>query len=182
MRPPQYALVVYVNSPVAAFVEGLRRDFHPSQAHLPAHISVLPPRGLQGAESEALDILESVCRTVDPFEIVLGEVATFMPVTPTVFLRVAHAAYRMRELHDRVNVGTLQAEEQWPYMPHLTIFRMDTIEQTVPALAEARRLWDRYRESRRVVIDQLTFVREAGANSWVDLAPIPLGRRLAPTH
>ncbi len=182
MRPLQYALVAYVKCPVAVFVENLRREFHPTQAHLPAHLSILPPRILQGSESECVQLVEQVCRSVDPFEIVLGEVATFIPVTPTVFLRVAHAAYRMRELHDRLNLGALHAEEQWPYMPHLTIFRMDTNEQAVPALEEARRRWDQYAESRRVVIDQLTFVREAGANSWVDLAPIPLGRRLAPTR
>ena len=182
MRPPQYALVAYVKCPVAAFVENLRREFHPTQAHLPAHMSILPPRLLQGSEQEAVETVESVCREVDPFEIVLGEVATFIPVTPTVFIRVAHAAYRMRELHDRVNVGPLRAQEQWPYMPHLTIFRMDTNEQAPPALEEARRRWESYTESRRVLVDRLTFVREAGSNSWVDLAPIPLGRRLAPTR
>ena len=181
MAPPQYALVAYVKSPVGGFVEGLRHEFHPTQAHLPAHISILPPRILQGSEQEALETLEGACREVDPFEIVLGEVATFMPVTPTVFIRVAHAAYRMRELHDRVNVGALHCEEQWPYMPHLTIFRMDTEEQAGQALEEARRRWDNYRDSRRVLIEQLTFVREAGTNRWMDLAPVPLGRRLAPT-
>ena len=182
MRPLQYALVAYVKSPVAVFVENLRREFHPTQAHLPAHLSILPPRILQGSEPQSVHAVQQVCRSVDPFEIVLGEVATFMPVTPTVFIRVAHAAYRMRELHDRLNLDSLHAEEQWPYMPHLTIFRMDTVEQALPALEEARRRWDRYGESRRVLIDQLTFVREAGANSWVDLAPIPLGRRLATSH
>jgi 2'-5' RNA ligase len=182
MAPPQYALVAYVKSPVGGFVEGLRHEFHPTQAHLPAHLSILPPRILQGSEAEALETLERACRDVDPFEIVLGEVATFMPVTPTVFIRVAHAAYRMRELHDRLNVGVLNAEEQWPYMPHLTIFRMDTEEEAGAALEEARRRWDNYRDSRRVLIEQATFVRQAGANRWMDLAPVPLGRSLAATR
>ena len=182
MAAPQYALVAYVTTPVAGLVEGLRRQFHPKQAHLPAHLSLLPPRRLQGTEQQALDTLESVCAEVEPFEIVLGEVATFVPVTPTVFLRVAHAAYRMRELHDRLNVGVLRGEEQWPYMPHLTIFKMDTAEEAGPALEEARRTWEKYRESRRVLIERLTFVREAGPNCWTDLAPGPLGRRLAPTR
>ena len=181
MRPPQYALVAYVKCPVGGLVESLRREFHPTQAHLPAHFSILPPRVLHGLEAEAVGLVERVCREVDPFEIVLGDVATFIPATPTVFIRVAHAAYRMRELHDRVNVGPLRAEEQWPYMPHLTIFRMDSVEQATSALEEARRRWESFSESRRVLIDRLTFVREAGCNSWVDLAPIFLGRRLAPT-
>ena len=78
-------------------------------------------------------------------------------------------------------MNALQAEEQWPYMPHLTIFRMDTVEQARAALDEARCRWDDYREARRVPVDRLTFVREAGANGWIDLAPVPLGRRLAAT-
>ncbi len=181
MASPQYGVVAYVRCPVGIFVEALRREFHPTQAHLPAHMSILPPRSLQGTEQEALATLEHACRDVAPFEVVLGEVATFTPLTPTVFIRVAHAAYRMRELHDRVNVGALHGAEQWPYMPHLTLFRMDTAEQASAALEEARRRWEDYRESRRVLIDQLTFVRQVGANSWMDLAPVPLGRRLAPT-
>ncbi len=181
MAPPQYALVAYVKSPVSAFVQSLRHEFHPKHAHLPAHISVLPPRLLQGAEAQALETLEEVCHGVEPFEIVLGEVATFMPITPTVFIRVAHAAYRMRELHDRLNVAELRGKEQWPYMPHLTIFRMDSAEQATPALEEARRRWEQYRDTRRLTIEHLTFVREAGANRWIDLAEVHLGRRLAPT-
>jgi 2'-5' RNA ligase len=182
MHLPQYALVAYVNGPAALFVEALRREFHPTQAHLPAHITILPPRFLQGSEADALGLLEQVCQRIEPFNIVLGEVANFMPVTPTVFIRVAHAGYRMRELHDRTNLGVLHAEEQWPYMPHLTIVRMDTTERAEPAFAESRRRWEDYRDSRRILIDELTFVREAGADSWYDLAPIPLGRRVAPAH
>ena len=182
MPSPQYALVAYVRSPVGEFVESLRRELHPKHAHLPAHISLLPPRLLQDSEEAALRLIESVCREVEPFEFVLGEVASFMPVTPTVFIRVAHAAYRMRELHDHLNVGPLAAEEQWPYMPHLTIVRMDRAEEAEPVLAEARRRWEQYHGTRRVLLEQLTFVREAGENSWVDLAPVPLGRRLAPTR
>ncbi len=180
MSPPQYALVAYVKSPVGAFVESLRREFHPTQAHLPTHVSILPPRALQGSETQALQTLERVCRDVDPFEIVLGDVATFMPITPTVFIRVAHAAYRMRELHDRVNIEALHAEERWPYMPHLTIFRMDTTEQAIPALEEAQRRWEEFSGTRRLLIEHLTFVREAGTNQWIDLAAVHLGRRLAP--
>jgi 2'-5' RNA ligase len=179
MPSPQYALVAYVRNSVGEFVESLRREFHPKHAHLPAHISVLPPRLLQGSEQEALEIVERVCRDADPFEVALGEVASFTPLTPTVFLRLAHAGYRMRELHDTLNVGALYAGEPFPYMPHLTIFRMDTAEQAEPAYEEARRRWDEYTGSRRLLLEQLTFVRQAGEDLWTDLATVTLGRRLA---
>ena len=78
---------------VQSFVEDLRKELCPDHGHSPAHISILPPRCLLGTEAEALEVLESVCRSVEPFEVVMGEVQTFMPITPTVFVRVAQAAF-----------------------------------------------------------------------------------------
>jgi len=42
---------------------------------------------------------------------------------------VERAAYRMRELHDRLNTKMLSSHEEWPYMPHLTIVKMAAEEQ-----------------------------------------------------
>lgn len=181
MNSPQYAIVAYLKDPVAEFVERLRRELHPAQAHLPAHVSILPPRLLGGSEADALDLAEEIGASAQPFHAMLGDVETFFPITPTVFIRVAHAAYRMRELHDRLNHGPFSAQEQWPYMPHLTLFRMETLPQAEAALEVALRRWSEYAGSRRITLDELTFVRQAGPAQWVDLAPIPLGRRLATT-
>lgn len=182
MDPVHYAIVVYLRDPVGEFVEGLRREMHPKHAHLPAHISILPPRCLRGTEPEALEQMEHVCEQIAPFQITLGEVATFAPTTPTVFIRLAHAAYRMRELHDRLNTGPLHADEPWPYMPHLTIAKMDTQEQSSHVFDEARHRWADYTNTRAVMVEELTFVRQAGLDRWVDIAPVPLGRRMAPTR
>ena len=125
-----------------------------------------------------METLGEMCRQVDPFEIVLGEVETFVPVTPTVFIRVAHAGYRMRELHERLNAGIFACREQWPYMPHLTIVKMATEEKALQAFEIARELWNQFQGSRRIAVEELTFVRQGEQNTWVDLAPIPLGRSL----
>jgi 2'-5' RNA ligase len=109
----------------------------------------------------------------------MGEVETFIPVTLTVFIRVAHGAYRMRELHDLLNNDSLRAEEEWPYMPHMTIAKMDDIEKAKEAFRIAQERWAQYQGSRRVLIDQLTFVREARQDTWEDLAPVPLGGSMA---
>ncbi len=124
MQTPRYALVAYVRNPVGEFVERLRRQLHPELPHLAAHLTVLPPRLLQGTERSAVAILEEVCSLVAPFTVTLGDVETFVPRTPTVFIRVAEASYRMRELHDQLNTKALAAQEEWPYMPHLTIVKM----------------------------------------------------------
>jgi 2'-5' RNA ligase len=178
MQPARYALVAYVRGSAGEFVEQLREQLHPDQPHLAAHLTILPPRCLQGDELAALELLEEICSHAEPFEITLGEVESFVPVTPTVFIRVAHSGYRMRELHDRLNKQVLEAHEQWPYMPHLTIAKLSTEGQAQEAYETARDRWQQFSGSRRILVKELTFVREREANLWVDLAGVPLGRSL----
>lgn len=178
MLTPRYALVAYVRNPVGAFVERLRRQLHPDLPHLAAHLTILPPRLLQGTEESALETLEDLCSQVAPFQVTLGDVETFVPRTPTVFIRVAEAAYRMRELHDQLNIKALAAQEEWPYMPHLTIVKMSAEPQAQKAYRVARERWAHFEGSRDIHVSELTFVREDEEHCWVDLAGVPLGGQL----
>ena len=178
MPTPRYALVAYLRNPVGEFVEHLRRQLHPEHPHLAAHLTVLPPRILHGTELAARETLEEVCSQVEPFTVTLGDVETFCPLTPTVFIRVAYAAYRMRELHDRLNTGVLASPEEWPYMPHLTIAKMSAEAQAQQAHRVACERWDRFEGCRDIQVSELIFVREQEQNRWVDLAEVRLGRQL----
>ncbi len=178
MQSPRYALVAYVKSPVGEFVENLRRELHPNLPHLAAHITFLPPRLLCGSEATALQMLAGICGRAEPFEVTLGDVQTFIPSTPTVYIRVTYGASRLQELHDQLNQQTLAFAEEWPYIPHLTIVKMATAQMAEQALGIARERWRRYSESRRIRLDRLTFVREDAQNCWVDLAPVSLGGSL----
>lgn len=179
MQSPRYALVAYVKSPVGEFVENLRRTLHPELPHLAAHLTILPPRLLvQGTESSALQVLERVCSHEEPFEVHLGGVETFCPITPTVYIRVDGAAERMRELHRKLNLDGLECREEWPYSPHLTIVKMSGEQPAQDAFHIARERWEQYTGSRRILLERLTFVREDAQNCWIDLAPVPLGRTL----
>lgn len=179
MKPPQYAVVAYVKEPVGRFVEELRRELYPEHAHLPAHLTILPPRTLLGEESASLETLEELTREVQPFEVFIGEVESFAPTTPTVFLQVERFAYKVRELHDLLNTAELGCQEQWPYMPHLTIVKTDDLERARAALETARDRWAKYHGPRQVTVEELTFVRQKDPEHWLDLASLPLGRALA---
>ncbi|MFZ0283895.1 MAG: 2'-5' RNA ligase family protein, partial [Terriglobales bacterium] len=147
---------------------------------LPAHLTLLPPRHLRGSELAALETLEEVCGLVEPFEVVLGEAETFVPVTPTVFIRVEQGSARMHDLHDRLNTDALNGVEEWPYMPHLTIAKLSSESVAEQAYLTARDRWAEYAGSRRIGIRELTFVCEQEQDRWKDLAGVPLGRRLVP--
>jgi 2'-5' RNA ligase len=159
-------------------VENLRRELHPDLPHFAAHLTLLPPRPLQGTENAALQVLASICGRAEPFEVTLGDMESFVPTTPTVYIRVAHAAPRLLQLHDQLNTQALAFCEEWPYIPHLTIAKMPTEQAAQQALEIARERWQHYAGSRRILLDRLTFVREEALNCWVDLAPVPLGGTL----
>jgi 2'-5' RNA ligase len=178
MPNTRYALVSYVRNPVGEFVENLRQELHPTLPHFSAHLTLLPPRPLHGSEREALLVLASICRQTEPFEVALGEVGSFAPTTPTVYIRVAHSAGRLCQLHDQLNTEILSHAEEWPYTPHVTIAKLPSHEDAAQALEVARRRWHEYSGSRRILLDSLVFVREEAPNCWVDLAPVPLGGTL----
>lgn len=169
-----YAAVAYVRNPVGTFVEELRRELHPAHTHADAHITILPPRPLQGSEEAAMTLLQQVCAATQPFDITMGDVESFIPATPTVFIRVAYGAYRMRELHDEINRDVLEFCEPWPYMPHLTIVKSDTMEDACRTVEIARERWERFRCGRKLLIDSVSFVKGSG-DRWLDVAAVPLG-------
>ncbi len=173
-RPLQYALVAYVGNSLGKFVESMRQELHPDHTHSPAHITILPPRRLSGSEEDALRMLREELADTEAFQVKVGEVETFHPTTPTVFLRVERDAHRIRDLHERLNIGPLHCPEPWPFMPHLTIVKMPEAEQTQPALDESRRRWKEFAGGRVATISEVTFVREGAEGHWVDLATIPL--------
>ncbi|MGO8985377.1 MAG: 2'-5' RNA ligase family protein [Terriglobales bacterium] len=175
MLSSRYALVTYVRNPVGEFVTQLRQELHPKLAHMAAHLTILPPRELIGSEAAALEFVEETCSHVVPFTVELGDVETFLPTTPTVFIQVKRAAYRVRELHDQLCGHGLDCDENWPYIPHLTIMKTETDEQARVACAVARERWAKFPGQRDVEVEELMFVRENGGK-WEDLALVPLGR------
>jgi 2'-5' RNA ligase len=171
--PVQYALVAYVKNELGGFVEDLRRELHPEHAHLPTHLTVLPPRPLQGSEADAIAMLRRMGATVAPFHVSLAEVESFLPITPTVFIRVSYAGYRMRELHDLMNRDPLAYAEPLPYMPHVTVAKLDSVERAEEVLQTSKARWLNYRGSHDIVVEHLTFVR-GHEHTWTDLAEIDL--------
>ena len=177
MASSRYALVAYTHHPVGQFVEDLRKELHPVMPHMPAHLTILPPRELCGPEQAALDFLEEACSRAIPFDVEMGDVETFLPTTPTVFIQVKRAAYRMRELHDQLCVDSLNSPEAWPYVPHMTILKTELDQQARDAEVVARERWAEFRGSRTIRVDELIFVRETDG-VWQDVGRIPLGRSL----
>src|SRR5258706_2777625 len=137
----QYALVAYLRGPLGQFVEKLRTELYADHAHLAAHVTVLPPRKLQGSEADAIRHLQQVVNQFVPFEVEFADVQSFAPATAAVFLGLSKSAQCFRDMHKAFNSGVLLSDEQWPFVPHLTIAHMPDLAGADQALEISRERW-----------------------------------------
>ena len=171
----QYAVVCYLDGELAAFVESLRRELAPEQAHLRAHITLLPPRRLEISEDQAGGFVRGIAESSAAVPVTLGEKPdTFLPVSPTIYFPIATGAERLCDLHSRLNAGALLATEPWPYVPHVTVANLPNPGQTRSDLQLCAARWKNYSGPRRFLVNQLVVVREEPSGRWLDLARFSL--------
>ncbi len=170
-----YAIVSYLPLELSAFVNSLRQELNPRHAGKAAHITLLPPRPLEGHEEEALQEARFHCARFEPFDAEVTGVSSFAPINNVVFLAVGDEESELRSLHAALNVGRLWQQDPYPYVPHITIAqdldaaRTRQLEQSV-----SQRL-DRYAGPLRFCLETLMFVRLRRDGTWVDLATVHLG-------
>ena len=175
MSEALYAVVSYVTGELGEVVNELRAELVPAQAHLRAHLTLLPPCPLQGTVEQARHTLEKRCRQVKPVEVDFGEVGVFITINTTVNLSIIEGADEVHAMHDTLNTGEFRCYAVLPYVPHLTVAALATDHEAQGAAEVVRRRWAKYKGPRGTTVTTLTFAVDAeNANSWDDIVTFPL--------
>jgi len=94
----------------------------PNAARIVPHVTLLPPTEVA---SDSLPVIEEHLRGVaadeEPFTIHLRGSATFLPVSPVVFVPLVQGIAGCERLQVKVRTGPLQRELRFPYHPHVTV-------------------------------------------------------------
>ena len=148
-----FALVAYIPDPLGEFLQSLRSGL-PGEENPQAHITVLPPRPLQAPlESAAREAKVTLAR-FEPFPVELHSVKVF-PETHILYLDVAEGNSALHQLHEALNNGVLRHEENFEFLPHLTISGTIGFEQLAELEATAARTWQSYRGKRRFEVGEV---------------------------
>jgi 2'-5' RNA ligase len=169
-----YAVVAYLNGPLADFVHGLRIRLWPAEAHIRPHLTLLAPRLLESPPDKLHSALKRICYNVRPVKVSLAGVESFVPASSTVYLGVHEGAADVCDLHERLNQYGFRADELWSFVPHVTLARLADDAAATKALHEAEHEWRSYQGARAFVIDRLTVVREVAPDMWADLVTVSL--------
>jgi 2'-5' RNA ligase len=126
-RPPttsrNIGVAIGIPEPYNRELQGWRdRLGDPNANRIVPHVTLLPPTEV---ESDALPAIEEHLRAVaadeEPFTIHLRGSATFLPVSPVVFVPLVQGIAGCERLEVKVRSGPLTRELRFPYHPHVTV-------------------------------------------------------------
>jgi 2'-5' RNA ligase len=94
----------------------------PNAQRIPPHVTLLPPTEVAASSLDAIEEhLRQVAMTEQGFTIKLRGSATFLPVSPVVFVPLVLGISECERLEAKVRSGPLGRELRFPYHPHVTV-------------------------------------------------------------
>jgi 2'-5' RNA ligase len=94
----------------------------PNAKRIVPHVTLLPPTPVDPTVlPEIEEHLRSVASQVRPFDIRLRGSATFLPVSPVVFVSLVQGIAECEQLEGQVRSGPLARDVGYPYHPHVTV-------------------------------------------------------------
>ena len=165
-------MVVVLDPPVSDQIDGLRRAVgDPSLTRVPPHITLVPPVNVRRDDlPAALEVLRSAAaRPPGRLSLALGQVSSFLPHNPVVYLSVGGDLDELGRLRDAVFQPPLERPLSWPWVPHVTV--ADGLPPArIPGVIEALGPY-----SAVVACDRLVLLEEGPGRTWSPLADAALG-------
>ncbi|BBA99652.1 putative secreted protein [Actinacidiphila reveromycinica] len=114
---------IAVPEPYGRLLQDRRASFgDPAAFAIPTHVTLLPPTEVAREELPGFGRhLSRVAADGRPFTMRLDGTATFRPVSPVVYVRIAEGGAACGELQEQVRSGPVARELQFPYHPHVTV-------------------------------------------------------------
>ena len=142
----------------------------PYADRMPTHITMLLPPPMSRNESERLTMaVDSVSSRWSPFEVCLGPVGTFRPVSPVVFLHASADNGRLEQLAQDLMDAHGPFEPEHPFVPHVTV-AIGVGDGLLDAAAEAMADYECRWQAR-----SLSMFQRGTDGRWRRLSQHPLG-------
>lgn len=94
----------------------------PNAHQIVPHVTLVPPTPVRAGELPTIEEhLRKVAAEQEPFEIRLRGSATFLPVSPVVFVQLARGISECEQIAGAARSGPLGSTPEFPYHPHVTV-------------------------------------------------------------
>jgi 2'-5' RNA ligase len=116
-------VAIGIPEPYGRELQGWRERLgDPNAKRIVPHVTLLPPTEVDpSALPDIEEHLRRIAMTEQTFEIRLRGSATFLPVSPVVFVPLVQGISECERLEAEVRSGPLERELRFPYHPHVTV-------------------------------------------------------------
>ena len=170
MPATSYAVVAYLGGELGRFLADFRAAVTPNDRHLKPHITALSPRKLQISDTEAIKSFQK--NKFQAIKVDVGDVCSFRPLSPTLYLDLRRGQQEIWRLNGQLGAPPFAGKPDWPFVPHLTLAKLEDFKDVPRVFQHARDRWRDYQGTRSFSVAELTLVRERKPLEWIDLASI----------
>ena len=165
-------VVLLLPEPWSTEIQGLRRALGaPSIDTQPPHLTLVPPVNVpEDRIDEAVGVLRRAAARCSPtIDVTVGPPATFVPVSPVVYLSVGGDRQALCALQTDVFAGPLLRRVDYDYEPHVTVCESVAAETARMATS----ILGRYRI--QVLFDRVHLLEQGDDRVWRPLTDVPFG-------
>jgi 2'-5' RNA ligase len=116
-------VAIGIPEPFGRELQGWRERLgDPNAKRIVPHVTLLPPTPVAASALDAIEEhLRAVAEEEAAFEMELRGSATFLPVSPVVFVPLVQGISECERLEAKIRSGPLGRELRFPYHPHVTV-------------------------------------------------------------
>lgn len=161
---PIFTLVAYIPEPLGGFLTALRAAL-PDQKGGVAHLTLLPPRPLQGDMNGASAELQQSLQAFQSYKVDLAGVERF-ETTGVVYLAVGEGDSESRRIHRTLNNGPFSFSEPFEYTPHITLACPPPGADPESVARAAKQLWADCPYPKHFELKAVDFLRQNPDGLW----------------
>jgi 2'-5' RNA ligase len=167
----KYGIAIFPSKKLQDIANSYRKRYDPHYTLIPPHITVkgsfqVDEEGIKNVVKE----VRKIAKTTPPFPLNVYKVGSFHPVTNTIYLGVKpHET--LVNLQESLNSGALQQEQEFSFVPHITIGqKMSDAEHS--DVLESMKMMDLNHEE---IVDRFQLLYQLENGSWTVYETFLLG-------
>lgn len=168
----KYGIAMFPSKELQDKANSLRKRYDSHYALIPPHITMKAPFEVDEENvKETMNKLKKIADETPPIQIKFSRVSSFHPINNVIYFKI-DANEELLDLYDRLHTDELGVEEEYTFVPHLTIAQNLTDEEHSDVL-ESMRMKEIYHEE---VIDRFQILYQLDNGSWTVYETFRLGK------
>lgn len=168
----KYGIAIFPSKKLQDAANSLRKRYDPHYALIPPHLTLKDPFEIDDSEiDDVVHFIHDIANNTPPVKLNVYKVSSFHPVNNVIYLK-AEETEGLVQLHQKLDEGVLKQEEQFNFIPHITVAQKLSDDEHSDVL-ESLRMKDIKHEE---IIDRFQLMYQLDNDSWTVYETFHLGR------